>query len=70
MEKKKDEKMCIQVGGKSNIGSSRMAAKCAKCPHVKLSHKVSDLKSHIIHGESSQNKDFRMIGPLSMRTNG
>ena len=22
---------------------------------------MSDLKSHIIHGESSQNKDFRMV---------
>ena len=30
---------------------------------------MSDLKSHIIHGEASQNKDFRMLGPLSMRTN-
>ena len=36
---------------------------------LQLSHKVSDLKSHIIHGESSQNKDFRMLGPLRMRTN-
>ena len=26
-----------------------------------LSHKMSDLKSHIIHGESSKNKDFRML---------
>ena len=27
----------------------------------KFSHKMSDLKSHNFHGESSQNKDFRMV---------
>ena len=30
---------------------------------AQLSYKMSDLKSHIIHGESSQNKDFRMLAP-------
>ena len=31
-----------------------------------LSHKVSDLKSHTIHGESSQKQGLQDVGPVSM----